>query len=180
MQNKAGLERGLVQVYTGNGKGKTTAALGLCFRAAGHGFKSFIIQFMKGQIVYGELNSAKMTGGLITIEQMGRPDFVSKTNPEKIDIDMARDALRLAEKVIKSGEYDIVVLDEVNVAADFNLIDKSEVVRIVREKPENVEVILTGRYAPKEFIDIADLVSEVLEVKHYYTKGIDARDGIER
>lgn len=180
MQNKVKLERGLIQLYTGNGKGKTTAALGLCFRAAGHGLKSFIIQFMKGQIVYGELNSAKLTNGLITIEQMGRPDFVSKENPEKIDIEMAQDALRLAEKIIKSGEYDIVVLDEVNVAADFNLIDKKEVIRILKEKPANVELILTGRYAPQEFIDIADLVSEVREIKHYYAKGIDARDGIER
>lgn len=180
MQNKVKLERGLIQLYTGNGKGKTTAALGLCFRAAGHGLKSFIIQFMKGQIVYGELNSAKLTNGLITIEQMGRPDFVSKENPEKIDIEMAQDALRLAEKIIKSGEYDIVVLDEINVAADFNLIDKKEVIRILKEKPANVELILTGRYAPQEFIDIADLVSEVREIKHYYAKGIDARDGIER
>ncbi|MCX7959877.1 MAG: cob(I)yrinic acid a,c-diamide adenosyltransferase [Deltaproteobacteria bacterium] len=180
MQNRIRFEKGLIQVYTGNGKGKTTAALGLCFRASGHGYKSFIIQFMKGQIVYGELNSAKMTNGLITIEQMGRPDFVSKDNPEKIDVEMARDALRLAERIIKSNEYDIVVLDEVNVAADFRLIDKNEVLRILREKPVNVEVILTGRYAPQEFIDIADLVSEVREIKHYYARGIDARDGIER
>ena len=174
------LKKGLIQVYTGDGKGKTTAALGLCFRAAGHGYKSFVIQFMKGQIVYGELNSAKMMNGLITIEQMGRPDFVSKENPEKIDIEMAQEALRLAEKVIKSNEYDIVVLDEVNVAADFKLIDKEEVLRILREKPEGVEVVLTGRYAPREFIDIADLVSEIKEIKHYYTKGVEARDGIER
>jgi len=173
-------KKGLIQVYTGNGKGKTTAALGLCFRAAGHGYRSYVIQFMKGQIVYGELNSAKMTNGLISIEQMGRPDFVSKENPERIDIEMAQEALRLAEKVIKSNEYDIVVLDEVNVAADFKLIDIDEVLRILREKPENVEVVLTGRYAPQEFLDIADLVSEVREVKHYYTRGIDARDGIER
>jgi len=174
------LEKGLIQVYTGDGKGKTTAALGLCFRAAGHGYKSFVIQFMKGQIVYGELNSAKMMNGLITIEQMGRPDFVSKENPERIDIEMAQEALRLAEKVIKSNEYDIVVLDEVNVAVDFKLIDKEEVLRILREKPEGVEVVLTGRYAPREFIDIADLVSEIKEIKHYYTKGVEARDGIER
>jgi cob(I)alamin adenosyltransferase len=174
------LKKGLIQVYTGDGKGKTTAALGLCFRAAGHGYKSFVIQFMKGQIVYGELNSAKMMNGLITIEQMGRPDFVSKENPERIDIEMAQEALRLAEKVIKSNEYDIVVLDEVNVAADFKLIDKEEVLRILREKPEGVEVVLTGRYAPREFIDIADLVSEIKEIKHYYTKGVEARDGIER
>jgi len=173
-------KKGLIQVYTGNGKGKTTAALGLCFRAAGHGYRSYVIQFMKGQIVYGELNSAKMTNGLISIEQMGRPDFVSKENPERIDIEMAQEALRLAEKVIKSNEYDIVVLDEVNVAADFKLIDIDEVLRILREKPENVEVVLTGRYAPQEFLDIADLVSEMREVKHYYTRGIDARDGIER
>ncbi|MGB9599352.1 MAG: cob(I)yrinic acid a,c-diamide adenosyltransferase [Myxococcota bacterium] len=180
MQDRGRLEKGLIQLYTGDGKGKTTAALGLCFRAAGHGFKSYIIQFMKGQIVYGELNSAKFTDGLITIEQMGRPDFVSKENPEKIDIEMAQEALRLAERIIKSGEYDIVVLDEINVAADFKLIDKNEVIRILKEKPENVEVVLTGRYAPREFMDIADLVSEVREIKHYYMKGVDARDGIER
>jgi cob(I)alamin adenosyltransferase len=172
--------KGMVQLYTGDGKGKTTAALGLCFRAAGHGLRSYIIQFMKGQIVYGELKAAKYLNGLITIEQMGRPDFVSKENPERIDIEMARDALRLAERVIKSGEYDIVVLDEVNVAADFGLIEKEEVIRIIKERPEYVEVVLTGRYAPKEFIEIADLVSEVKEVKHYYQKGVEARDGIER
>ncbi|MCX7943600.1 MAG: cob(I)yrinic acid a,c-diamide adenosyltransferase [Deltaproteobacteria bacterium] len=180
MQNRPRLDRGLIHVYTGSGKGKTTAALGVCFRAAGHGYRSYIIQFMKGQIVYGELNAARFTNGLITIEQMGRPDFVSKENPEKIDIEMAQSALQLAERVIKSEEYDIVVLDEVNVAADFKLIDKSDVVRILKEKPQSVEVILTGRYAPQEFLDIADLVSEVREVKHYYSKGIEARDGIDR
>lgn len=180
MLRRSRLERGLIQVYTGNGKGKTTAALGLCFRAAGHGLRSFIIQFMKGQIVYGELNSARFTDGLITIEQMGRPDFVSKENPEKIDIEMAQDALRLAEKVIMSGEYDIVVLDEINVAADFKLVDVNEVLRILNGRPPGVEIVLTGRYAPQQFLDIADMVSEIREVKHYYTKGIDARDGIER
>jgi cob(I)alamin adenosyltransferase len=174
------LSRGLVQVYTGDGKGKTTAALGLAFRASGHGLRTYVIQFMKGQIVYGELNAAKLVPLNVTIEQMGRPDFVNKKSPDPIDIRMAQEALARAREVVSSGEYDIVVLDEVNVAMDFNLVSVADVLAIVRGKPANVELILTGRYAPEEIVKAADLVTEMKLVKHYYDAGVGSRNGIER
>jgi cob(I)alamin adenosyltransferase len=172
--------RGLVQVYTGNGKGKTTAALGLALRAAGHGLKTHVIQFMKGEIYYGELGAAKMLFPYLTITQMGRPDFVDKKNPDPIDVRLAGEALSLARKVIASREFDIVVLDEVNVALDFRLIEISDVLALIDERPAETELILTGRYAPKEIIERADLVTEMVEIKHPYAAGVSARLGIER
>ncbi|MBN1572211.1 MAG: cob(I)yrinic acid a,c-diamide adenosyltransferase [Deltaproteobacteria bacterium] len=172
--------RGLVQVYTGNGKGKTTAALGLAFRASGHGLKTYIVQFMKGDIYYGELGAAEKMPETITIRQMGRPDFVDKKNPAQIDIEMAEKALKLAKELITSGDYDLVVLDEINVALDFGLIRLDDVLELINKKPPEVELILTGRYAPKEIIEMADLVTEMVEVKHPYNAGVEARVGIER
>jgi cob(I)alamin adenosyltransferase len=174
------LSRGLVQVYTGDGKGKTTAALGLAFRAAGHGFKSYVIQFMKGQIVYGELNAARIVAPLITVVQMGRPEFVNKKNPDPVDMHMAMDALALAREVIMAGEHDIVVLDEANVAMDFGLIPVDGVLSLLDEKPAHVEVVLTGRSAPEEIINRADLVTEMRLIRHYYDSGVGSRNGIER
>lgn len=175
------LRKGFIQVYTGDGKGKTTAALGLAFRAAGHGMKTIVIQFMKGSVFYGELESAKKMEPYIKIVQVGREDFVRKGNPEDVDVKLARDGLELAKKVMKSGEYDIVVLDEINVAIDYGLVPLEDVLSVIRSKPDDVELVLTGRYAPQEIIDVADLVTEMREIKHYYSdKGIDARDGIER
>jgi cob(I)alamin adenosyltransferase len=173
------MERGLIQVYTGNGKGKTTAALGLALRAVGHGFKVFVIQFMKGNLVYGELESAKKLSPYLTIKQMGRETFVSKTNPHPIDIKMAQEGFALAKKAIKSGEYDIVILDEINVAIDYGLIPLSDLLQLINSKPASVELILTGRNAKPEIMEKADLVTEMVERKHYYDKGIKARKGIE-
>ncbi|RLB07439.1 MAG: cob(I)yrinic acid a,c-diamide adenosyltransferase [Deltaproteobacteria bacterium] len=174
------LSQGMIQVYTGNGKGKTTAALGLACRAVGHGYKVFVIQFMKGDIEYGELETAKRLAPYLTIRQMGRKYFVSRENPDPEDVKLAQEALALATEVIMGGEYDIVILDEVNVALDFGLIKKEEVLKLMDERPSNVELILTGRYAAEEIIGKADLVTEMREVKHYYQKGIQSREGIEK
>jgi len=172
------MEMGLIQVYTGDGKGKTTAALGLALRAAGHGFKTCVVQFMKGKTDYGELFVTKRIPE-ITIEQFGRPDFVEKGNPEPEDVQGAKDALEYASQAMLSGVYDIVVLDEVNVAVDFGLVSETDVLLVLEEKPRTVELVLTGRYAPQSFLDKADLVSEVREIKHPFDEGVMARKGIE-
>jgi cob(I)alamin adenosyltransferase len=168
----------LVQVYTGEGKGKTTAALGLAMRAAGHGLRVYIIQFMKGWPNYGELKSV---GGhpQITLRQFGRPEFVDPEKPEPADVEMAKEALREARQVLTSGSYDLVILDEVNVALKYGLIELKEVLTLIEEKPQDIELILTGRYAPPEVIERADLVTEMREVKHPYRIGIKGREGIE-
>ena len=172
--------KGYIQVYTGNGKGKTTAALGLALRAAGHGFKTYFGQFLKGQD-YGELSAIQKLSPLITIEQFGRKGFIHVTeNPDKEDIDRAQQGLRKCTKMMKSLKYSIIVLDEINVAVHFNLFTEKEIHDFLDEKPEDIEVILTGRYAPESFIDRADLVTEMKEIKHYYKKGIQARLGIEK
>jgi cob(I)alamin adenosyltransferase len=169
---------GLVHVYTGNGKGKTTAALGLALRACGHDLKIHIIQFMKGNIDYGELKSiAKIDG--ITLVQGGREDFVNPDDPDPIDLKLARDAFELAKKIVNGGEYDMVILDELNITTAWKLIPLPEVIELIRCKPDDVELVLTGRYAPDELLALADYVTEMREVKHPYEKGIDACDGIE-
>jgi len=173
------MEKGLIQVYTGNGKGKTTAALGLALRAVGHGLKVLFIQFMKGNIDYGELESSKKLSPYLTIKQMGRETFVSKTNPDPIDIKLARDGFDLAKKAISNEEYSIVILDEINVAIDYGLIPLSDLLHLLDTKPKGIELILTGRNAKPEIIDKADLVTEMVERKHYFKKGVSARKGIE-
>ncbi len=171
------MKKGFVQIYTGDGKGKTTAALGLALRAAGRGLKIFMAQFMKGQD-YGELHSVKNIPQ-ITIRQFGKPTFIHINQATEEDIRMAHDGLEASRHAIDSGKYDIVILDEIFMALYFKLLSENEVVKLIEEKPENVELIMTGRRAPQKFIDLADLVTEMKEVKHYYQKGVPAREGIE-
>jgi len=173
------LSNGLVQVYTGNGKGKTTASLGLALRAAGHGFRVYVLQFMKGSTVYGELASAERLAPELTIEQVGRDTFVSRSNPDPEDVHMARQGFEKAKTLVRSGDYDLIVLDEINCAVDFKLISLDEVLDLIRNKPFHTELVLTGRGASQEVMDLADLVTEMREIKHYYNSGQHARQGIE-
>jgi cob(I)alamin adenosyltransferase len=177
--SKRKLSRGLVEVYTGDGKGKTTAALGLALRAVGHGFKVYMIQFMKGHTQYGELNAAHRLSPYFKIVQYGRPDFVNRQKPEKIDIELARKGLEHARKIIQSNKYDIVILDEINVALDYKLVKLEDILSLIKNKPSNIELILTGRNAPSEIISAANLVTEFKEIKHPYMKGLGDRTGIE-
>ncbi|MBW1608435.1 MAG: cob(I)yrinic acid a,c-diamide adenosyltransferase [Deltaproteobacteria bacterium] len=171
-------KKGYIQIYTGDGKGKTTAALGMAIRAAGHGMKTYIGQFMKGQH-YGEL-TALCDHLYITIEQYGDVACVHREDVTQRHMDQARRGLELARRAMLSNQYDIIVLDEINVAVWFDLITTKDVLDLLNDRPENMEVILTGRRAPEELIEIADLVSEVKEIKHYYNRGVKARNGIER
>ena len=173
------LRRGMVHVYTGNGKGKTTASLGLALRALGHGYRVFMLQFMKGSKEYGELQAAEKYLPNLAIVQSGLETFVIKENPSKEDLDLARQGLDIAKKTVTDGVYDLVILDEINVALDFNLIPLAEVLELLKNKPPHVELVLTGRYVPQEVIDAADLVSDVTLVKHPYYQGVEAREGIE-
>jgi cob(I)alamin adenosyltransferase len=172
--------KGFIQVYTGNGKGKTTAALGLALRAAGHGQRVYIGQFLKGQM-YGELVSVKKLAPHIVIEQFGRKGFIHVTgNPDDEDIERAKRGLKRCLKAMLSKKFRIVILDEINVAVDLKVITEQEVHDFLDQKPEEVEVVLTGRYSPPSFIKRADLVTEMKEKKHYYRRGIMARKGIEK
>jgi len=172
------LEIGLVQVYTGNGKGKTSAAFGLALRAAGRGLRVYIIQFIKGGFDYGELYVAEKIPN-IRLRAFGRGKFITENPPEKEDVKLAEDALRLAKDVVRSGEYDIVILDEINVALDLKLIDLEETLKMIKSKPAHVELVLTGRSAPDRIIEAANLVSEVKEIKHPFKEGYKSRCGIE-
>jgi cob(I)alamin adenosyltransferase len=171
------LEKGYIHVYTGPGKGKTTAALGLGLRAAGAGLKVHIVQFMKGRR-YSELDSIEKLPNF-SVSQHGRDEFVNKEKPEQIDIDLAKEGFAHTKELIKSGKYDMIILDEINVAVDYNLLDINDVVKLVENKPEKLEIVLTGRYAHPEIQKIADYVSEMLEIKHTYQQGIEARKGID-
>jgi cob(I)alamin adenosyltransferase len=170
--------KGYVQVYTGDGKGKTTAALGLALRASGHGMRVYIGQFMKGQ-EYGEL-AALRDYPTITLEQYGDPGCITREEVTPEHVAHAQQGLEQAHKALLSGDYDIVVLDEVNVAIWFGLLAVEDVLVFLEQRPADVEVVLTGRRAPQELIDRADLVTEMREVKHYYAQGVLARKGIER
>jgi len=172
------LSKGYVQVYTGDGKGKTTAALGLALRASGHGLHTYIGQFMKGQR-YGELEALR-DHPFITLEQYGDPRCIRREEVTPQHMEEAHKGLQRAREVMLSGDYDLVVLDEVNVAIWFGLLTAEEVLDLLDDKPEQVEVVLTGRRAPQILIDRADLVTEMREVKHYYQQGVIARLGIER
>lgn len=167
-----------VHVYTGDGKGKTCAALGLALRASGHKMRTYIGQFMKGT-QYGELEALR-ENPYITIEQYGDVHCIRREEVTAGHIAQAREGLQKAKEAMLSSQYDIVVLDEINIAIWFGLLTLEEVEVFLDERPEHIELILTGRRAPQEIIERADLVTEMREVKHYFHKGISARDGIER
>ncbi len=169
--------KGMVEVYTGDGKGKTTAAIGLAIRAAGAGLRIFIGQFVKS-MKYSEINILEKIDN-IEIKQYGLNCFIEK-EPEKEDVEAAKEGLNEISDILKSGEYDLVILDEANIAVYFDLISVEELIEVIKKRNEEVEVVVTGRKAKEELIEIADLVTDMKEIKHYYQKGITARDGIER
>ena len=169
---------GYVHVYTGDGKGKTTAALGLTLRAVGAGWKVFIGQFAKG-MVYSELAALERFADLIAIRQFGRTRFVGR-QPEEADIECAQRGLLECRAALESGDYPLVVLDEANVAAALRLFSIDELVDLIDAKPDHVELVITGRWAHYRVINRADLVTEMREVKHYYRQGVLARTGIEK
>ncbi len=172
------MRRGYVQVYTGNGKGKTTAALGLAVRAEGAGLRVFIAQFIKKRRC-GEHAALEAFGGRITIRQFGGGLLLGR-NPSPADVRAAQKGIESARKAIVSAEYDLVILDEANVAAHYGLILVQDLLDLIEEKPTGIELVLTGRYADKKVMGAADLVTEMREIKHYGKQGVKARRGIEK
>lgn len=176
-------KHGYIQVYTGDGKGKTTASLGLAMRALGRCWKVLIIMFTKGGDDYGELNSFRNLSPEIsqnlTIVQAGLDRIVYQNNKTEADSSEIRKGWELAKKAIQNDEYNLIILDEANIAIDMGFIDLNEMIDILKNKPEEMEIVLTGRNAKQEIIDIAHLVSEIKPIKHYWDTGIAARKGIE-
>ncbi len=168
--------KGYIHLYTGNGKGKTTAAMGLALRAAGAGKKIFIAQFVKG-MHYSELDSVKNIPS-IELQQFGLDCFI-KCEPTQQDIDAAKNGFKIVAKKILQNKYDFVILDEICIALYYKLLNIDEVVKLLKNKPLEMEIVLTGRYAPEELYEIADLVTEMKEIKHYFHIGVEARKGIE-
>jgi cob(I)alamin adenosyltransferase len=173
---KKGDNLGLIQIYTGRGKGKTTAALGLALRAVGHNFKIAIVHFMKIWD-YGEVRSLERLG--IDLFRYGTTELIDPENPSPVDFEQAKLALEKAQALVREGDYDILILDEITVAISFGLISLQEVVDLLEGKPDNLEVILTGRTCPETLFEKADLISRIDEIKHPYKKGLQARKGIE-
>ncbi|MFH1383102.1 MAG: cob(I)yrinic acid a,c-diamide adenosyltransferase [Chloroflexota bacterium] len=171
-------QRGLVQVFTGEGKGKTSAGLGAVVRAVGQGLQACVVVFMKGDYPYGEWKTLAQLAN-VKVVRFGFKTFTDPTKIKPEEIEQARQALAFAREAILSGDYDLVVLDEVNVAAAWKLLELDEVVKLIEDKPEKVEVILTGRYADPKLIKLADLVTECLKIKHPYDSGMMARRGFE-
>ncbi|MCK5338469.1 MAG: cob(I)yrinic acid a,c-diamide adenosyltransferase [Bacteroidales bacterium] len=169
--------KGYVQVYTGNGKGKTTAALGLAVRAVGAGMKVFIGQFVKG-MHYSELDVINSNLESITVRQYGRDCFIIN-EPTFEDKEAAQDGFERIRQIVHAGKHELVILDELNIAIYYGLISLDEVLRLIKDKPSHVELVITGRYAPDELLEAADLVTEMKEMRHYYQKGVQARKGIE-
>ncbi|MHA2378989.1 MAG: cob(I)yrinic acid a,c-diamide adenosyltransferase [Candidatus Thorarchaeota archaeon] len=179
---------GLVQVYTGNGKGKTTCALGAGLRAAGHGLEVLMICFMKAKVAerngktdvnYGEFAALEFIPNFQIIP-VGRLDFVDKENPDPVDIKMAQDGLKLAQETLRDRKCDVLILDEINVAVEWNLISLEDQLDLLSKKPDEVEIIMTGRYATRELVEAADLVTELTELKHYFSeRKLPARRGFE-
>ncbi|QEK11048.1 cob(I)yrinic acid a,c-diamide adenosyltransferase [Crassaminicella thermophila] len=172
------MDKGYIHVYTGNGKGKTTAALGLALRAAGAGKKIFIAQFVKS-MEYSEIKALKSLKDSIDIKLYGHGCFITK-NPDKKDILAAQEALKKVRNILVSNKYDIVILDEITIAIFYNLLSTQDVLSLLEDKPDHVELIITGRYCPQEIIDKAHLVTEMKEIKHYYTQGVLSREGIDK
>ena len=179
IEGRPRLSKGLVQVYTGDGKGKTTAALGLALRAAGHGLRAIVFCFMKTNDTYGEILGAGRFAPEITVRAVGRETFVDRENPAAEDVRAAREGFAQARQAAMSGEYDLVVLDEFNLILDFGLVPVDDVLALFKDKPKQVEIVLTGRSAPAAVTDAADLVTEMVERKHYYPRGVYARRGID-
>jgi len=173
------LSQGLIQIYTGNGKGKTTAAFGLAIRAVGHGFRVYIIQFMKGTDDSGELEGLKRLRPECQLEHFGGLGWVHKGKLEEEHLQEARKGFLRAQKIVLSGEWDVVILDEIINALWFGLISESDILQLLSEKPSHVEVVLTGRNASLALIDKADLVTEMVQKKHPFEQGVMARLGIE-
>ena len=170
--------KGYVQVYTGDGKGKTTAALGLALRAAGAGLKVYICQFLK-KGDYSEIRTLEGYRDLIKVEQFGTGRFINgKPSPE--DVAAAREAVSSIKDILSAGEYDVLIMDEANVALHLGLISIDDIKDLIRSRPDHMELILTGRNAPQELMEIADLVTEMKLIKHYYDRGVPARTGIEK
>ncbi len=172
------MENGYVHIYTGDGKGKTTASLGLALRAYGAGMKVFIGQFVKG-LKYSELAALEKLSDLITAKQFGRENFIH-SKPDQDDIDAAAKGWSESVEAAKGGSYDVVILDELNIAIYFGLVKVEDVIELMKNKHSGTELIITGRKMPEELIEYADLVTEMKEIKHYYNEGIEAREGIEK
>jgi cob(I)alamin adenosyltransferase len=177
MQNMGGL----VIVYTGKGKGKTTAALGMALRAVGHNYKICMIQFIKGSWHYGEMSSSKRLEPEFELTAVGKGfvGILDDNTPKEIHQKIAREAIQISKEKILSGKYDIVILDEINYAVDLGLVDVHQVLDLIKSKPEDVSLVLTGNHARQEIIDAADLVTEMREVKHPFQRGIRAKKGID-
>lgn len=171
--------QGLVFILTGNGKGKTSAALGMALRAAGQGLRVLILQFMKMKSNIGEIMALEKINLPITIKQYGRSVFFETRTCEPMDINMAHQGLAAFEDAMEKGTYDLIILDEINMAIYFGMLEVEEVLRAMEKRPPELHLVLTGRYARKELLDIADLVTEMKEVKHHYNEGVNAQKGIE-
>ncbi|MFC1965666.1 cob(I)yrinic acid a,c-diamide adenosyltransferase [Chloroflexota bacterium] len=172
------LTKGLIQIFTGDGKGKTSAALGVVLRALGHGLRVYIVAFMKGDYPYGEWNVLSKLPD-VKIARFGFKSFTDPANVKPEEIEQAKQALASGRGAMLSSKYDLVVLDEINVAVAWKLVELDEVVKLIQDKPPNVELVLTGRYADTRLVKMADLVTECLKIKHPYDTGIKARAGIE-
>lgn len=176
--NTEPLTKGLVEIFTGNGKGKTSAALGAVLRALGQGLRVHIVYFMKGDYPYGERNILAQLPN-VSFQSFGHRDFVDPQKVKKSEKEQARRALKAARRAMASGDYDLLVLDEINIAVAWKLLEVEEALQLIEEKPEKVELILTGRHADPRLIERADLVTEMVEIKHPFQKGIKARRGID-
>ena len=174
-------KNGLTIVYTGKGKGKTTAALGIALKATGYKKKICMIQFIKGSWHYGEMESSKRLEPEFEMVAIGKGfvGIIDDKSPKEDHQKIAKEAIRISNEKMQSGKYDIVILDEINYAVNLNLISLDDVLNLIKSKPENVDLVLTGNYAKEEVIEVADLVTEMKEIKHPFQKGIKAKEGID-